>query len=438
MANVLLIYPAPDRFKKRRFGFSLDLLYISSLLKQAGHNIVNYLDYSIEPFSLETFRQYVDKADAVILELDSFPLKRAINIRHGQHLTDLVKKSQHGSKKEKKVILFGSDISLVKGDYPDISSDYALGKGYESNIAAVIEALLNGKPVPPIQPITDLDRLPLPDRSLLTDYAEHGGSIDSEPKLEKSTLVRTSAGCLNTCVFCQRKGWQQKYLAHSVPYVLKEFSQLAMDNYRNVWVIDDNFTYDLKRSKQLLEEIAVRESTANMRLALSSWTLIDKEFLELAHRANVSIISFGVESANKEIQKFYRKSIRLEPFRELIAFADHIGLYTVGNFIIGAPMETETTIAETFAYIIDTPFDQVNIKILDYMAGSRLYEDLPPEQKHPDRHIFACKENGLNDFPMEVLKSKISDFMKDFRESRESRFKEKIKQKGPPYFLKEY
>jgi len=68
MADILLVYPGPGEFKERRFGFSLDLLYIASLLKQAGHGIINYLDYSIESFDLEKFYINTDKADVVILE----------------------------------------------------------------------------------------------------------------------------------------------------------------------------------------------------------------------------------------------------------------------------------------------------------------------------------------------------------------------------------
>ena len=295
--------------------------------------------------------------------------------------------------------------------------------------------MLKNKPVPQLQPLTNLDRLPFPDRDLLTSYAQHGGTVDSEPKLAKSTLLRTSSGCLNTCVFCQRKGWHKKYMTHSISYVIEEFSLLKNNNYCNIWICDDNFTYGLKRSKNLLEELFRRQSTANMKLALSSWTRIDEEFLTLAGRANVSIISFGIESANREIQEFYRKPIRLGPFHDLISFADSTGLYTVGNFIIGAPMETEDTIAETFDYIMNTPFDRMNIKILDYMAGSELYDRLPPEKKGTNRHIFASKENGLNDFPLELLKTKIKHFLDQFKKSRENRLKEKMKQYGPPYYL---
>jgi len=454
MANILLVYPAPEEFKARRFGFSLDLLYIASLLKQAGHCIVNYLDYSTESFDLEKFYTNADKAEVVILEFDSFPLKRAINIRHGENLVQvIIKRYGSGVKRIKKIVLFGNDISLERSVCREsrgaffskrdplaaggekLEFDYALATGFENNINSVVDCLLKGNSPREIQPLDDLDQLPFPDRGLLTSYAQRGGTVDRKPKLAKSTLVRTSSGCLNSCVFCQRKGWHKKYMIHSIPYIIEEFSLLKSDNYRNIWICDDNFTYDLRRSKHLLKELARQQLTVNMKLALSSWTRIDKEFLTLASRANVSIISFGIESANREIQEFYRKPIHLEPFRDLVSFADSTGLYTVGNFIIGAPMETENSICETFDYILETPFDQVNIKILDYMAGSALYENLPAEKKTLYRHVFACKEEDLNDFPLNVLKEKINRFQKTFQEVRKDRLKEKVEQNGPPYHI---
>jgi radical SAM superfamily enzyme YgiQ (UPF0313 family) len=158
--------------------------------------------------------------------------------------------------------------------------------------------------------------------------------------------------------------------------------------------------------------------------------------LELAKEAGVSIISFGIESANPEILKFYRKKIDLNKFQNLVEYANRIGLFTVGNFIIGAPMETEETINNTFSYILNTPFDQVNLKLLDYMAGSDLYESLSNEMKKKQRHIFACKENGLNNFPLIHLKEKINCFKAKFQETSSHRLDEKIKKMGPPYYQK--
>lgn len=46
-----------------------------------------------------------------------------------------------------------------------------------------------------------------------------------------------------------------------------------------------------------------------MKLCLSSWIFVDEEFLMLAKRAGVSMISFGIESIVPEVQAFYNKMI---------------------------------------------------------------------------------------------------------------------------------
>jgi hypothetical protein len=99
-------------------------------------------------------------------------------------------------------------------------------------------------------------------------------------------------------------------------------------------------------------------------------------------------------------------------------------------------METEDTIRKTFEYALDTPFDQVNIKILDYMIGSDLFDTLPDKIQKNKRHIFACKETGLNRFSFLELRNFIKDFKDKFNQSRRNILKQKIIKYGPPYKIR--
>ncbi|MGE5342302.1 MAG: B12-binding domain-containing radical SAM protein [Candidatus Omnitrophota bacterium] len=429
MAAILLIYPQPDEIKQRRFGFSLNLLYLSSILKQAGHTITAYLDYSIERFDPNPLHPLLVSSEIVIIEFDAFPLKRSINIPHAETLVKRIK-TEHPSKK---IIVFGYDFSLFQRELE--YADLTLPAEPEANILAAIDHV-TGKNTEPfiLRQLEHPDLLPFPDRSLLTPFAETGGAVDQEPHLAPSTLIETARGCPGNCIFCQRKGWQTRMRSHSVDYVVCEFTELQQKKYKNIWVTDDNFTFDLKRAKEILKRFTSSGVTQGMKIALSSWTHIDREFLRLARDAGVSIISFGVETAEPTILEFYQKKIDLEAFQRLISSADELGLYTVGNFILGAPMETEETIDKTFAYIMETPFDRINLKILDYMAGSQLYERLTPELRSSRRHVFACQENGLNEFPFQYLKQRINRFQNRFRLACETRLKRKMERFGPPYY----
>ncbi len=431
MANILLIYPKPDEEKKARFGFSLSLLYLSSILKKAGHKTF-YKDYSVEKFSIKGLEEQLNNTQIAVVEFDSFPLKRSTNLYSAHNMVQLMREL----KPSIKIIAFGKDCILFPRKV--MYADFTFNCDPEPLICKIVNMLLNNISNIDEMLLTEdktitLNSLPVPDRTLLSEIAEHGGTVNRKPLLAKSTLIQTSRGCLNKCIFCQRQGWDAKIKFQPIDYVLNEFKEIKHNNYVNVWVCDDNFAFNLPRAKRIFRGLVRQGLTSGMKLSLSSWTKIDFDFLDLAKKANVSLISFGIESANSHILNFYQKDIDLKYAESLISYADSIGIYTVGNFIIGAPMETEETINNTFNYALKVPFDQVNIKILDYMAGSKMYKQLDEDFRGDRRHIFACKENGLNIFPIAYLKEKINYFNNEFNDIRSTHLRIKIKKFGFPY-----
>ena len=432
MAKILLIYPRPEKLKSWRFGFSLNLLYLASILKSAGHAITGFLDYSVEEMKIQELAENVHSSDVVIVEIDSFPLKRTTNILHVVSLIQSIR-SQSPSIK---IIAFGYDLVLFPREIA--GADFTCSFEPENSIDQIVDGLITDtldKNTMFKEPLTDFDLLPFPARNLVSDFAEHGGSLIHKANLAKSTLIQTSRGCLNTCSFCQRKGWQDRYLTHSVEYVIQEFKELKKNKYINVWICDDNFTFNLSRAKQILTQLAQNKISERMKISLSSWTNIDFEFLDLAKATNVSIISYGIESADEEILRFFKKHIDLTNSKKLIEYANEIGLYSVGNFIFGAPMETESSISKTYEYIQSVPFNDVNLKILTYMAGSDLYTTLSEEIKRDNiRYVFACKENGLNQFSLDELKRKL-DYFKNYYHRSIHKNQQLRYFDDPPYLL---
>ncbi len=407
--SILLVYPKPQFDKNPRFGFSIQLMQLATILKQKYK--VFFLDYSYLDFDESKFRLYLlnNNISHIVVEFDSFSLKRSENYENALLLLNIAR--------ERKIIsvAFGNDCIMDNSN--SICADYIIREDPLLKIGKIFNVFSDE--------LTEMeyDVIPFPDRELLK----------TNPfflKNSNSTLIRTSEGCLNTCSFCQRRGWQKKYKAHNIEYVIREFEYLKDHNYQNVWVADDNFTFDLSRAKKILSILSQQKLTVGMNLAISSWTRIDEDLLQLAQQANVKIISMGIESANYEILDFYNKKIDLQRTKQLIEYADLLGIYTIGNFIIGAPMETMVTIENTFDYIMSTKLDQINIKTLDYMLGSVLYENLPKKVEH---HYFACSENGLCSFSLNELSKIKKDFLTRFNLERQDFRMEKIKKFGLPY-----
>lgn len=411
--NILVIYPQPDKFKKPRFGFSYEMLMISTVLEKY-HNV--YLkDFSCESFDASDFVEYIhrENIDIALVECDSYALKRSQNIVHAEKIIDILNEYVT-------TVAYGNYCYITKRNFGKAKITIT-----ENEINLIIDCINQFDEKNIVPNVERFDELPYINRDLLLKISYY-----QENKL--NTLLQTSKGCENTCVFCQRKGWQSCYLPHSDGYVLGEISEIRRKGYKNIWITDENFTFNLPRAKRLLNKIIQANLHDNLRFFISSWANIDEEFLELAKKSNVKIISFGIESGNKEILQFYRKNIDISRVPRIIQYANSIGIFTVGNFIIGAPMETEDTINETFELIKKCEFDQLNIKNLDYMIGSALYESLGDDLKMED-HVFACFENGLNKFRIADIKKMKEEFISEYYRLHRQVIENKIRIYGTPF-----
>ena len=411
--NILIVYPKPDKYKKPRFGFSYEMLTIATVLSK--YHRVNIKDFSCESYNECEFIEYVrrERIDVSFIECDSYALKRSQNIVHAARIIDILNRYTT-------TVAYGNYCYITKRNFGN-----AVHTITENDINCVIDRINQLEQIEHISHVSAYDELPYINRNLLL-------TIPYYKTNSQNTLLQTSKGCENTCVFCQRKGWQSCYVTHSDDYVLGEIQDIKSYGFQNVWITDENFTFNLPRAKRLVTKIIQANLHENFRFFISSWANIDEEFLNLAKECNVRIISFGIESGNAEILQFYRKNINIDNVPNVIQYANSIGIFTVGNFIIGAPMETEETIKETFDLIKKCEFDQVNIKNLDYMVGSSLYESLTDELQTED-HVFACFENGLNNFRLEDIKLRKDAFLSEYYTSHRPILERKIRLYGTPF-----
>lgn len=411
--NILLVYPHPDEKKRPRFGFSYEMLTIAAVLGPYHH--ITIRDYSCETYDALGLSADIRQGtfDLLILECDTFALKRSQNLIHAREIISLCSGRIP-------VIAYGNYCYITKRNF-----DKADRTICSNDINVLIDAVNATAADTKVPLVAGYDSLPYIDRNLLL-------SIDYYRENRHSTLLQTAKGCENTCVFCQRKGWQGHYVPHSDNYVLDELAMIRNQGYRNVWITDENFTFNLVRAKRLLSIMKQNGLTHGMKFFISSWANIDKEFLDLASNCNVRIISFGIESGCQENLDFYKKNIQLMQIPDLIQHANKRGIFSVGNFILGAPMESNDSIEQTFALIRECGFDQVNIKTLDYMIGSKLYDSLPDALKTSD-HIFASAENGLTSFTIKELTDRRDAFIKEYYAEHRQRLAEKIRRFGAPY-----
>lgn len=123
-----------------------------------------------------------------------------------------------------------------------------------------------------------------------------------------------------------------------------------------------------------------------------------------------------MESGNQDVLDFYQKGITVDQIKKAVMLADECGLFTVGNFIIGALFETNQHFSQTLALAQELPLDSINIKILGYKAGSSLWlEQVKKGNISIDEcNVFADKNRGLCNYTLEELKKVVSNSYKQF------------------------
>lgn len=93
-------------------------------------------------------------------------------------------------------------------------------------------------------------------------------------------------------------------------------------------------------------------------------------------KAGFNVIYFGVESAQRHVLDYYRKTIDPSQARVAIRNAKKAGMLVVASYILGAPNETEEDMKSTIEFIRSTRAHAVQINILDCLLGTEIWHDL--------------------------------------------------------------
>ena len=227
--------------------------------------------------------------------------------------------------------------------------------------------------------ITNLDLLPIPDRSLIDmkRYQYYTKNCYWYIRQDPAATITTSRGCPYNCVFCSTKVmWQRKWRPRSLEQVFEEIECLVSRyGIREIIIIDDQFFAEKKRIMDFCDYFIARDLGISFwyESGTSPW-LLDKELLVKMRQAGFYALRLTIESGSEETLKFIRKPINLDKMKELINLGNALGYWTSANFIIGFPYETREEIYKTIRYAYSSALDYAFFFIAKPHAGSDLYE----------------------------------------------------------------
>jgi radical SAM superfamily enzyme YgiQ (UPF0313 family) len=213
--------------------------------------------------------------------------------------------------------------------------------------------------------IQDIDRLPLPDRTLFP--------ISRYLAMRVPASVLTSRGCPTGCSFCVgyrmtgRKGRFRNPLR-----VVDEIEAARRLGFEEVCIDDDLFTRNRRHVTAICDEILKRGLKLKLYIFARVDT-VDESLLRKLKEAGCAMICFGLESGNQRILDLANKRATVERARRAVELSKAAGISPLGSFILGLPGETRETMEETvsFAQSLGIPH---GFHLLSPFPGTRIRE----------------------------------------------------------------
>jgi anaerobic magnesium-protoporphyrin IX monomethyl ester cyclase len=373
--RIALVYPRLlSQFKSNLFP--LGIVYIATLLRQR-HYEVRLFDSSWDKDLSSLKRQLRDyHPDAVGISVTS----------------DLIANARQVSDFSKGMgcttIMGGSHPSaLPRQTLEDIPSldCIVIGEG-ELATLSLLEAIKSNKPLSGIKGIAyrkgnkicqrpgltlcDIDKLPLPDRSLIPNYSRY-----LQSGIIGIIFVR---GCPYNCGFCQpaEKAMFGGRIRFRSPIKIAEEIAYLYHRYkvREFYISNDLFIMNKPWIRQICAQLRARALLGKVEfIALARVDLFDEEMALLLNEMNVTRLLFGVESGSQKILDEFGKGINPALARQAFSLAKKHRIKTHALIIIGSPSETEETLQQTKKLIAELDPTQLVLSLFSALPNTHLH-----------------------------------------------------------------
>jgi anaerobic magnesium-protoporphyrin IX monomethyl ester cyclase len=389
MAKVLLINPHyfEDIFRRSRVRVAispgitpLGLLSIAAPIRVAGHS-VKLLDLNLSGSPQEelheTLRNF--KPDLVGATATTPLIKKVHRIAETVKKYDkailVVAGGPHPSARPDQVLEESEIDFVVQGQgEPAISSIVEAGKSvgisnvYYKENGAVIKPERN-------EVVQDLDALPYPAYDLLDISRYRQPRIISRE--EPVGYIETSRGCYAKCIYCNKNIHGSVIRSKSPARTVDEMEWMLRLGFREIQIIDDNFTANKQRAHAVCDEILRR----GLKFA---WyprggirvDRVDLELLGIMKRAGCYRIPFGVESGSQRVLDTIGKGIILDQVEKSVNLAKKVGMETECYFILGLPSETEDDLRRTIDFAVKLDPDYVKFPFMVPLPGTPAFDYL--------------------------------------------------------------
>jgi len=380
--KILLVMPKETLSTEPDYNymFPLGIGYISSVLKQAGHDVA-CLNLYHKSGKIEDIME-----QELLIKYDFVCTGGTI-----LHYSVIEKILSVAKTKGVKTILGGM---IINGEpetvFKMLKPDYAVLWEGEKTIVELLEYLKRDRPLDFVKgimfwkagfvittakrdDISNLDSLPYPDydgfdyqTKLDNSCSSSGFSYFDNPRLYH---ILGSRSCIWNCSFCFH---YSKYRKRSIKSVIKEL-KWAVDKYRinTVEILDECLSLDKEKLFKLCKEIKKLNLVWIPQVTVRD---VDDSILRAFKESRAIIVSYGFESFSPAVLKSMHKPITPEMISTAFEKTLKAGLGIQANFIFGDIAETKETSKQTLDWWKSNAQGQINLAFIQPYPGSEIYK----------------------------------------------------------------
>lgn len=353
-----------------------ELAYCSSLLKKYTDHDVKLVDGCLERLNYRGYLEKIKKERPAWLVIESATRMIHENLRLAREL-----KNQLGTR----IVFVGHHASACPEFLLKNGIDYVATGEYEYTVLELMQGK-DPNDIPGLypnnrRPLLDIKSLPWPEDG---DVSRLSYGMPGEPSSEYLEIqMYASRGCPRSCDFCvarnvyyAQSNWRQRDIGD----IISELKYLKNKYPKMEGVFFDEEEHNVSKPFVLQLTRAIIDNGLNglHYEAMCDICALDREMMRAMRAAGYYKIRFGIETINKDVLGFSKKSLDVDNIARKLEDAKDIGLKTYGTFMIGMPGSSKDIDLKTSAYIekmiLEELLDNVQISICTPQPGTPFYD----------------------------------------------------------------
>jgi radical SAM superfamily enzyme YgiQ (UPF0313 family) len=405
--NILLISPrTPDTF----WSFKHALRFVSKKASMPPLGLLTIAAMLPRDWQLKLVDKNVERLRDDDLRWADYVMIGAM-IVHRESVEEIVKRCETFGKT---VIAGGPLFTTGHEAFPQIKH-FVLGEA-EETMPQLVEDLRNGtlKPVYRANGWPQLTQVPIPRWDLIN------------PRHYVTMAVQFSRGCPFDCEFCDIIVMNGRVpRTKTTEQLIAELESLRVRGWKDmVFIVDDNFIGDRRRTKALLRALVEWRQRTRAHMGFLTEASVnladDAELCALMVAAGFKKVFVGIETPSAaSLEECRKRQNRGRDLVEAVQTLQRAGLEVMGGFIVGFDNDGHDIFKRQFEFIQKSGVATAMVGLLSALPQTRLWHRLKREGRLEAESTGNNTEAALNFKPKlsrEFLVSGYRDLMKKLYE----------------------